>query len=238
MKHRILIISGLVMMFTIFLPQSVFHVSANKTKPLASYILELYDLQKYLQYDGGECNISTYSITNEGDGIASPIIHGFYLSNQDWTVENPEYEYTSPDLDPGQTDIIDLATITGLSDGFEGYVIVASSQWLSGTVIPLPPCYVSITGPNQGLIDHVYVFHATTGLYAIPSSFTYTWSVTDHSDVIHEKDYFIDILSISWANPGQKEITVTAENEGGIETETFTITIFESFNVYLPLSMR
>ena len=233
MKHRILIITGFIIMSTIILPQGGFRAFANKTNPTAMYmyIVELHDL-----WEGGTCDSSTYSITNDGDEIAHPVYHLFYSLWKDWSKDPPDYEFLMPDMEPGQTELFNLGMFTGLPDGFEGFVIVASSEPISGMVIPLPPCFVLITGPEQGVIDISYWFLAAIGEYSYKPT-TFTWTVTDHPQVV-EDDIIQDLQKFSWTTPGLKEIVVTAENEGGIETDTFTITIYESFNVYLPISLR
>ena len=95
-------------------------------------------------------------------------------------------------------------------------------------------CYaltdVDITGPVTGTTGTAYVFTATVAPPTATLPITYTWSPQPDAGQSGP------VVTYTWATAGTKAITVTAENCGGVVSDTHAITIWGY--VYLPLVVR
>jgi PKD repeat protein len=93
---------------------------------------------------------------------------------------------------------------------------------------------VTISGPTSGYTNTAYTFDGTIAPPNATAPVTYTWSPEpDSGQSTASTDY-------SWTSPGTYTVTLTAENCGGIVSDTHTITIIEQqmYSVYLPLVRR
>jgi hypothetical protein len=99
----------------------LFWILFTGESPAASHQITLSGLDKN----------SKYSVTNLSTIVTAICAHEFYNNNglSLWTFADQ--------IDPGGTKIYNLADMNMLSDGYSGYVIIASDQLIEGTVLPV-----------------------------------------------------------------------------------------------------
>lgn len=86
------------------------------------------------------------------------------------------------------------------------------------------PASVAVTGPTSGAVNSAYTFTASAAPITLTRPVTFTWDVTGQPTLIRQSG-LEDSLSVSWATPGSKNVTVTASNRWGTASRTFTINI-------------
>ncbi|MCK4315212.1 MAG: PKD domain-containing protein [Anaerolineae bacterium] len=92
---------------------------------------------------------------------------------------------------------------------------------------------VTIAGLTEGYTGTLYAFTAVITPADATPLITYTWSPQPDSG------QGTDSAEYQWATPDTYTITLTAENCGGVVSDTHTITIkAEKWSVYLPLVVR
>lgn len=99
---------------------------------------------------------------------------------------------------------------------------------------------VILTGPDSGMTSTPYTFTATISPTTASVPITYTFEASDglgptsgtfaHTDPIYWRN-------VSWTTPGEKTVTVTAQNVEGTYVDTHTIKI-SSGNIFLPLVQK
>lgn len=187
------------------------------------YIIYIYDLMKGAITSG-------YSVTNLGVQTANTQ-HLFYEYE-----ENPSYQF-GDELFPGETKIYDLEDID-VVDGFWGYVLVASDQPITGTIalVPNPPDYLTIEGPESGKTFTEYSFTVTVYPDFVTTPITYTWA-TEDTLIISVSTILTDTQEFQWTTIGTKTLSVTAENSEGYFSRSTQIDIGEhgGENIFLPL---
>jgi hypothetical protein len=114
---------------------------------------------------------------------------------------------------------------------------------MSDLFLPIQaPESVTITGPTTGSVDTEYVFNILVSPATTTLPLDFTVSATDKNPSGGSINNVAATYTVSWSTPGTKTITVTAENEGGSVTNTYTIVISEEVSsgttVYLPLITR
>jgi fibronectin-binding autotransporter adhesin len=168
----------------------------------------------------------THTLTNAGNGADTFTINA--VSSEGWiTGLSP----SSVPLAPGETHTV-VVTITvpsGTSSGtVDTTVITATSQYDlavrdsatdTTTVACEPLTGVTIDGPTGGYTDTLYTFNGTITPLDATGPIVYTWSPTPDSGQSSASAQY------QWAAPGTYTITLTAENCGGIVTDTHIITI-------------
>ncbi|MBN1890393.1 MAG: hypothetical protein JW850_20535 [Thermoflexales bacterium] len=103
---------------------------------------------------------------------------------------------------------------------------------------------VDLSGPLEGAAGVTYTFTATAvytpGTLVPPLPVTYTWYAAGKLPASHPSSGSVtDTVSLSWAEPGAKLITVTAASGGKIVTGTHTITIAGGgYSVFLPVVVK
>ena len=102
---------------------------------------------------------------------------------------------------------------------------------------PSPSCpvaltSVSVSGPTTGFTNTTHTFTAAPSPPDASTPVNYTWSDAPTSG------QGTSSASYSWPTIGSKTINVTAENCGGVKSDTHTITIKAAQRVYLPLVLR
>ena len=228
MKRRNLYIIGSIILVSAFLIQFGFEAHAISNSPDAFYIEELYGLRK-----DGNCNSSTYSLLNLGWNYAYTS-HSYFEEGS----ENSITTYVDPvSIQPGGTRQYDLTLIPGIPEGFTGYVIVSSTEPITGTILPFPPCEISLSGPNSGLTNISYTFTANVTPNDAEIPITYTWNATNLSSLTNPNG-ISDSEEFSWLTSGLKEIVVTAENTLGIATQSFPIHIYEPSRANFSVNNR
>lgn len=90
--------------------------------------------------------------------------------------------------------------------------------------VPQPPTGLSISGPADGLISIGYPFTATVTPITATTPITYIWQA-DGQTTITQTGVTTDAVNFTWSTPGDKLITVTAENIAGTVNATHTIAI-------------
>jgi hypothetical protein len=99
---------------------------------------------------------------------------------------------------------------------------------------------VILTGPDSGMTSMPYTFTATISPTTASVPITYTFEASDglgptsgtfaHTDPIYWRN-------VSWTTPGEKTVTVTAQNVEGTYIGTHTIEI-KSGTIFLPLVQK
>lgn len=93
--------------------------------------------------------------------------------------------------------------------------------------INAPPTKISISGPTEGLVKVDYSFTATvnpvTSTLSLPIN--YTWEATGLTPTTNVGG-LSNIITFTWGTSGVKNITVMAENPGGVVTDTYSIAIY------------
>ncbi len=113
---------------------------------------------------------------------------------------------------------------------------------LSGDfAVPGAPTAVNISGPTMGQVNTLYTFTITVDPIDVTTPLTYTIERTDRATpLVASLDRSI-VLSVTWATPNTKVVTVTAENDLGSARNTYTIEISEAgsgYKIYLPAVMK
>ncbi len=94
------------------------------------------------------------------------------------------------------------------------------------------PASVSISGPTEGIVGETCVFTATVSPPTATLPITYTWSPTPASGQGE------DTATYTWAAPGAKTISVTAENVAGAAPPGMHNIAIAEYQVYLPLVLK
>jgi hypothetical protein len=118
-----------------------------------------------------------------------------------------------------------LGAIVQLADqAFSGSGFSALFPANSITLVVIPPgggplTDVSIDGPTTGDVDTDHTFEAVVSPLDASAPITYTWSPAPLSG------QYSSTAVYNWSTLGAHTIMVTAENTGGIATDTHTITV-------------
>jgi len=90
---------------------------------------------------------------------------------------------------------------------------------------------VTISGPTSGVTNTLYTFTANVTPTAATTPITYTWTPDTH---VAQSGAGV---TYTWSVTGNKTISVSAENCGGSDTDTHTISIeaSETHAIYLPM---
>jgi hypothetical protein len=111
------------------------------------------------------------------------------------------------------------------------YRVVTAVHTITLTTPP-PLLNVTITGPVTGTANVDYAFTAAVVPTTTNQPITYTWQVTDQTDITHTSG-ITDTAVFQWPISGPKIITVTAGN--GLSTVTATHLITISQPVLVPI---
>jgi PKD repeat protein len=91
-----------------------------------------------------------------------------------------------------------------------------------------PAKELAIFGPAQGGLDREYSFTATLSSKSGGLPTSYTWQVTDQSDLVHTVTSANDQVTLQWSTPGDKTVQVTANTTDG------PVSAAQTFTVYAP----
>jgi hypothetical protein len=169
-----------------------------------------------------------------GNGLADLGIYYQFGNGTIWTSEEKVYTSTAesryPTVVAGHDGVSLIWQEGPLSDrdvNFSRQVSGGFCQGLTG---------ISIEGPQTGVAGHSNTFAATSIPFSATLPITYTWQASGQSPITH-KSGLVDTASVTWIVTGTQMITVTAENCGGVVTDTHTIAIGEQTYtfLYLPL---
>ena len=83
---------------------------------------------------------------------------------------------------------------------------------------------VAASGPSTGLTGNEYPFIATVSPLIATQPISYSWQATGQSSLLNTGG-LSDTVSFVWSTPGEKVISVTAENLAGSVSTVHTITI-------------
>ena len=111
-------------------------------------------------------------------------------------------------------------TVTA-SNGLNSY---SDSMTIEIAETVMPPEAVTLDGPTSGAVGMSYTFTADVTPLTTTTPLTYTWEATDMMPTVRGGG-LSDAIDFTWTNAGIKTITVTAENEAGSVSDTFTIVI-------------
>ena len=98
----------------------------------------------------------------------------------------------------------------------------------SAVVIRLKPVAVAgvtISGPTRGVFDTSYTFTATVSPPDATPPVRYIWRATDLTETIEYVGELSHSVALSWTLAGAKMITVTAINDTGIATDTYSFLV-------------
>ena len=84
---------------------------------------------------------------------------------------------------------------------------------------------VTINGPTTGLVGPAKTFTAAIEPLIATQPISYVWQATGQTPVTHFGGSISDTVAFTWNSPGQKTITVTAENVFGSAGDTHTVTL-------------
>ncbi|MCJ7548876.1 MAG: DNRLRE domain-containing protein, partial [Anaerolineae bacterium] len=88
-----------------------------------------------------------------------------------------------------------------------------------------PVTTVRISGLTQGSTGVDYAFEAQAGPLDTTSPITYTWTATDKKSVMVVTSATTDRVTFNWATAGTKIVSVTAENCGGMASDSHQVDI-------------
>ncbi|MBN1874950.1 MAG: PKD domain-containing protein [Anaerolineae bacterium] len=91
---------------------------------------------------------------------------------------------------------------------------------------------VTTTGPLVMGVGHNVTFTGTfvgSGNASLP--LTYTWTTADHDPVTHTRVIDTDIVTFTWATPGEKKVTFTAMDSKGTSTTATRAALVYAVNV-------
>ncbi len=95
---------------------------------------------------------------------------------------------------------------------------------------------VTIAGPSVGYSGAAITFTANISPSQATPPITYTWQPQPEGSVLLPGQ---SLVTYTWRTTGTKIITVTADNCGGSDVATHTISITaQEWNIYLPLTLR
>ena len=84
-----------------------------------------------------------------------------------------------------------------------------------------------------------YTFAAIVSPPTATTPITYTWSpVPDSGQGTVVLAQSTAVVTFTWVITGDKTITLTAENVGGMVSDIHVIAIGEQYHIYLPLVLR
>jgi hypothetical protein len=171
----------------------------------------------------------TISGPNTGATYAS---HTFSATVSPITATIPITYTWSPVPDSGQGTA--AASYSWLTDGNKTITVTAENI---GNIVTdthtisldTPVAGVVINGPDTGVVNTTYTFTTTVNPPAATMPISYTWSPEPNSG------QGTATVKFSWGITGTQMITVTAENVGGVVSDTQSVDIGEQYSVYLPL---
>jgi len=103
-----------------------------------------------------------------------------------------------------------------------------------------PPSAVTISGPDTAYLGQTVTFTAHTSPADATLPLTYTWQATGQDPVTHTGG-LLDTAQFTWAEPGEKQITVTVTSaHGGPVTTSHTLLVLpvEINRFFLPIILR
>jgi len=102
-----------------------------------------------------------------------------------------------------------------------------------------PPAGVVIAGPVAGVVNTTYTFTATVNPITATLPITFAWQATGQVPMSHTSNGLSDSATFAWplGGIGDRVITVTATNAGGMATSTHSVTIGDH-RIYLPLVIK
>ncbi|MCB0156023.1 MAG: hypothetical protein KDF65_14605, partial [Anaerolineae bacterium] len=110
------------------------------------------------------------------------------------------------------------------------------------TVETIPATGLTLSGPTTGDVATGYSFTATVSPVSATQPFTYVWQATDKAPVSRTGAGGSDSVSFTWDTPGQKTITVSADNGAGPVSASHTMVIsaegLPEKMIYLPLILK
>ncbi len=111
------------------------------------------------------------------------------------------------------------------TDGYSavGQITVVTSVSDTQPVV-ISPAVVALSGVVSGTTGVTYSFTANINPITATQPITYQWQADNQLMVTHSNG-LSDTVSFAWPGTGQKFITVTAQNDGGIAIDTHSITI-------------
>jgi len=146
----------------------------------------------------------------------------------------------SPEPDSGQD--TSVATYSWATVGGKTITVTAQNSGGSAvdthaiTITDIPVTGVSISGPATGVLSTTYTFNATISPVNAATPISYTWSPQPDSG------QHTAVVTYNWDMPGNKTITITAENSEGSALNTHIIAISamadDEGNVYLPVVLK
>jgi hypothetical protein len=102
----------------------------------------------------------------------------------------------------------------------------------------LSPTQVTITGPDEGVVDQSYTFIATVEPISTTQPLTFLWQASGQVPVTHTGG-ITDTVAFTWALPGTQLITVTASNgAGSVKVSTVVNVMQPEKRIYLPVTFR
>lgn len=227
MKHRNLVIPGLVLLIAIVCIPVVPAATGDKISPNAFYEVELFDIKKR-----GACDSTKYTITNV-DTYLIETAHIF--TNKD----GAEVHRFDVSIGLGETKTYDLGSMDLLPQDFVGDVLVLGTGEITGTKLHFPPCGISIDGPPIGSINinTPYTFIATVTPEDALLPITITW----YEWISEQQDWHIigigNSVELSWTTGGGKQLHVSAENSiGSVNVQVLIYVNTEE--IYLPLTIK
>lgn len=96
---------------------------------------------------------------------------------------------------------------------------------------------LTASGPHVVSVGQAVTFTGTllwSGYTA--QAITYTWTASDHPDIVHTGRGITDSATFNWPTPGLKTVMVTAT--GMDVPASATLTVWVSYRVYVPLVLR
>jgi hypothetical protein len=127
------------------------------------------------------------------------------------------------------------------STGFSPIAVTTSGPFQPSSTTHSPVVVdISLDGPAQGVSGEAYTFSAALTPYTgLPV--TYTWQATDLPQLIHIDMDTSDTAQFTWANPGQKTLSVTASLGGGLVVAQQSLQVSgeaQPLRLFLPLVVR
>jgi hypothetical protein len=101
--------------------------------------------------------------------------------------------------------------------------------------VRMPPVSLEVTGPDVGVVMEIYRFTATVNPITTTVPITYVWSVGGQPTITDTAGIF-DTVTLSWDQPGLRQLSISASNPAGSVVDTRSITIY--VRVFLPISLR
>ncbi len=120
-------------------------------------------------------------------------------------------------------------SVQSVDSAFAGSPLAVENNFSTSRII-------HVTGPETGWINTTYPITAIASFDSPTSPITFTWTTTEHGQIINSSSDMTDVVSYNWAKTGTKTLIISANNGSNVVYQIHHILI--SVPAYLPMILK